>query len=132
MIIRLEHKTGREILSGKSGVEMPKNNFVDIIGPDAGMLDRLTGGFHDEAFKRLTRQLSEGRVRPADYATRQDPTPLMPMLNWRPFPSCRLEIAAEFEARHLACEPVVPVFEFHAARGGVVFDKLCAEVLAAE
>ena len=62
----LQHQRGGKILRGKASIEMPEHDFVDILGGDAGVLERVAGHLHDQALDRLVLKLAEGTVGPTD------------------------------------------------------------------
>ena len=53
---------------GKAGIEMAEHDLVDLVGTDAGMVERVGRDLDDQAFQRLAFELAEARMRPADDA----------------------------------------------------------------
>jgi hypothetical protein len=68
LVVRLEHDRGREILRREAGVEMAEQDLVDLLGADAGMVERLIRDPDDQAFDGLVVELAEFAVSPADDA----------------------------------------------------------------
>jgi hypothetical protein len=66
----LEHQRGSEILRREPGVEMPEQDLVDIGSGNPGIGERLLGDAHDQALDRLALEPAEGRMSPANDASR--------------------------------------------------------------
>ena len=66
----LKHQRGSEILRREPGVEMPEHDLVDIGGGNPGVGERLLGDAHDQALDRLALEPAEGRMSPANDASR--------------------------------------------------------------
>src|SRR5271155_5983126 len=61
----LQHQRGGEILRREAGVEVTEHDLVDVFGGDAGVAERFACDAHYETLDRFTRELAEGRMRPA-------------------------------------------------------------------
>jgi hypothetical protein len=59
-------------LRREAGVEVAKQDFIDIAGGDTGVVKRTLGSPYDKAFYRLAFEASERRMSPADDACSHD------------------------------------------------------------
>src|SRR3546814_5821325 len=67
-VVRLQHQGGRKGLAREALVEVADEDLVDLVGADAGVLERLQGDASDEGFDIVVLVLAERRVAPADDA----------------------------------------------------------------
>ena len=68
----LEHQRGGEILGREAAVEMAQHDFVDVLGLDPGVGERLLGDAHDQALDGFAFELAERGVGPSNDAGGHD------------------------------------------------------------
>ena len=86
-VVGLQHQARGEILRREAGIEMAEHDLVDLVRPDAGMVERLVRDLDDQRFQRLAFELAEARMRPADDACGHDD--LLSLLMCSPKWTCR-------------------------------------------
>src|SRR3546814_12323744 len=63
-VVRLQHQGGRKGLARAALVEVADEDLVDLVGADAGVLERLQGDASDEGFDIVVLVLADRRVSP--------------------------------------------------------------------